>query len=185
MNVARLFAHASESVMVLDDDAQVVDVNAATCALLGLPADELRGRRFGEFIPEQHARAWRHDWAVLRARGQVDTATVVRAATGKRRRARINAEAGLPANGNLVVLHADGAALPTRPAVADGFHLTPREREIFRLLALGSNAPEIAESLVLSVATVRTHVQNGVERIGARTRVHAVALGLMNGEFEI
>jgi DNA-binding NarL/FixJ family response regulator len=53
------------------------------------------------------------------------------------------------------------------------------------LLAEGLNAPEIAERLVLSPATVRTHVQNGVTRLGARTRVQAVALALTQGEISL
>jgi DNA-binding CsgD family transcriptional regulator len=66
-----------------------------------------------------------------------------------------------------------------------GFSLTVREREIFRLLAQGMNAPEIAEQLVLSPATVRTHVQNGTARLGARTRIQAVALALKRREIQM
>jgi DNA-binding CsgD family transcriptional regulator len=60
--------------------------------------------------------------------------------------------------------------------------LTPREREIFRLLADGYSAPEIAQALHLSPATVRTHVQNGMARLGARSRIQAVAEALARGE---
>ena len=40
------------------------------------------------------------------------------------------------------------------------YSLTPRETDIFRLLAKRESAEEIAESLVVSVATVRTHIRN-------------------------
>jgi DNA-binding CsgD family transcriptional regulator len=60
--------------------------------------------------------------------------------------------------------------------------LTPREREVFQLLAEGYNAREIAERLVLSPATVRTHVQNAISRLGARTRVQAIAMAITRGE---
>jgi DNA-binding CsgD family transcriptional regulator len=66
-------------------------------------------------------------------------------------------------------------------AQADGM-LTGREREVFQLLAGGMSAPEIAEQLCLSPATVRTHVQNGVSRLGARTRVQAISIALNRGE---
>ena len=59
--------------------------------------------------------------------------------------------------------------------------LTPREREILGLLAEGCSGPEIAGRLFLSVETVRTHVGNAVTKLGARTRVEAVAL-LVRGE---
>jgi DNA-binding CsgD family transcriptional regulator len=60
--------------------------------------------------------------------------------------------------------------------------LTPREREVFGLLAQGFNAREVAERLVLSPATVRTHVQNGIGRLGAKTRVQAIAMAITRGE---
>ena len=66
--------------------------------------------------------------------------------------------------------------------MADGGTLTPREREVFQLLAEGLTAPQIAERLVLSPATVRTHVQNGIERLGAKTRIQAISIALERGE---
>ena len=75
---------------------------------------------------------------------------------------------------------AEALAAAVRPHV-----LTPREREVFELLARGRSGPQIAAELVLSPETVRTHVQNGIERLGARTRVHAVAVALESGEISI
>jgi DNA-binding CsgD family transcriptional regulator len=63
--------------------------------------------------------------------------------------------------------------------------LTGREREIFELLARGMTGPEIARKLVLSPATVRTHVQNGVMRLNAKTRLHALAMALKRGEIQL
>jgi DNA-binding CsgD family transcriptional regulator len=56
--------------------------------------------------------------------------------------------------------------------------LTPREREITALLASGLDGREIAEQLVLSPETVRTHIRNAMERSGARTRAHLIAIAL-------
>jgi DNA-binding CsgD family transcriptional regulator len=63
--------------------------------------------------------------------------------------------------------------------------LTAREREIFQLLGRGMTGPEIARQLVLSPATVRTHVQNGVTRLNAKTRLHALAMALKRGEIQL
>ena len=54
--------------------------------------------------------------------------------------------------------------------------LSPREREILSLLADGLTGQTIAERLFLSPETVRTHVRNATSKLGARTRVQAVAL---------
>jgi DNA-binding CsgD family transcriptional regulator len=62
--------------------------------------------------------------------------------------------------------------------------LTARERDVFQLLARGRTALEIAEDLVLSPATVRTHVQNGITRLSAKTRVQAVSIAIAQGEIE-
>lgn len=70
-----------------------------------------------------------------------------------------------------------------RAAARDG-SLTTREREIFQLLARGYTAPQIADLLVLSPGTVRTHVRNGIGRLGAKTRVQAVSIALARGEID-
>ena len=62
--------------------------------------------------------------------------------------------------------------------------LTPREREIFQLLARGLTAPQVAEELVLAPTTVRKHVQNGMARIGARTRLQALSMAIKRGEIQ-
>ena len=60
--------------------------------------------------------------------------------------------------------------------------LSPREREVFSLLAQGFTCRSIARRLVLSHETVRSHARNGMRRLGARTRAHAIALALSRGE---
>jgi len=54
--------------------------------------------------------------------------------------------------------------------------LSPREREILGLLAEGLTGQAIAERLFLSPETVRTHVRNATTKLGASTRVQAVAI---------
>ena len=54
--------------------------------------------------------------------------------------------------------------------------LSPREMQILDLLADGLNGQAIAKHLFLSPETVRTHVRNATTKLGAHTRVQAVAL---------
>ena len=64
--------------------------------------------------------------------------------------------------------------------------LTPREREVFRLVAHGCTNAEIAERLVLSEKTVKTHVRNISNKLNlagkAEMRVLAAQLGLVPRE---
>ena len=59
--------------------------------------------------------------------------------------------------------------------------LTPRERDIVRLVALGHTSREIAERLVLSVRTVESHRARAQSRLGLRTRAQLVSWALERG----
>jgi DNA-binding NarL/FixJ family response regulator len=66
----------------------------------------------------------------------------------------------------------DGASLAS---------LTPRELEVLRLIAGGRSNTEIADDLVLSQATVKTHVGRIFTKIGARDRAQAVVYAYERG----
>lgn len=59
--------------------------------------------------------------------------------------------------------------------------LTEREREVLRLVGLGLTNDEIAERLVLSPLTAKTHVSRIMTKVGARDRVHLVVLAYETG----
>jgi len=54
--------------------------------------------------------------------------------------------------------------------------LTPREREVFHLLARGMSNMEIATSLTLANSTVKSHVQQILKRLGLSSRLEVVML---------
>lgn len=56
--------------------------------------------------------------------------------------------------------------------------LTPREREILCLIAMGYSNQEIADKLFISLPTVKTHVGRVLTKTGSRDRVHAVLFAL-------
>jgi DNA-binding CsgD family transcriptional regulator len=55
-----------------------------------------------------------------------------------------------------------------------GEDLTPREKETLGLMASGLRNKEIAETLFISLHTVKTHVRHILEKLDARTRVQAI-----------
>ena len=52
--------------------------------------------------------------------------------------------------------------------------LTPREKEIFRLLIDNYNTKEIANKLKISEKTVRNHISNVMQKLGVSGRASAV-----------
>jgi two-component system, NarL family, nitrate/nitrite response regulator NarL len=67
------------------------------------------------------------------------------------------------------------AGRPAAPADPAGELLTPREREIVELIDLGLSNKEIASRLSIGSATVKNHVHNLLEKLGATRRGEAAA----------
>jgi DNA-binding CsgD family transcriptional regulator len=72
--------------------------------------------------------------------------------------------------------------LATRPVPVDtGTHLSAREIEVLRLVAVGRSNPEIASDLFISPRTVSTHLTHIFAKLGVEGRAEAVALGVRQG----
>ena len=85
----------------------------------------------------------------------------------------------------------DGQSLPpekaSRPPTRElPDSLTPREREVLRLLAPGRPNKEIAEILVVSPGTIKNHVQKIIRKLGVSDRtqaaIRAFEAGLLESE---
>jgi DNA-binding CsgD family transcriptional regulator len=62
--------------------------------------------------------------------------------------------------------------------------LSRKERSVLRELARGYSTDQIAAELVVSPHTIRTHIKNGMRKLEAKTRAHAVAIALSEGAIE-
>ncbi|MGH3975838.1 MAG: LuxR C-terminal-related transcriptional regulator [Pseudonocardiaceae bacterium] len=60
-------------------------------------------------------------------------------------------------------------------------NLTPREQEVFRLMASGFGNAEIAEMLMLGESTIKSHVQHLLTKLNIPNRVHAVIYAYQHG----
>src|SRR2546428_716992 len=70
---------------------------------------------------------------------------------------------------------------PTAPAPPQARGLTKREREILALVAEGMSNREIAERLVLSPETVKSHVAAILEKLGVSDRTQAAIYAVRHG----
>ena len=66
--------------------------------------------------------------------------------------------------------------MTTAQGTADADSLTPRERQVLRLVGEGQSTKEIARELGISRATVRCHIQRTLTKLGVPTRLQAAVL---------
>ncbi len=86
----------------------------------------------------------------------------------------VAAEPGLRAGLPVVSPPPAAASAPESPARL----LTGREVEVLRLLADGTGTEEIADSLFISITTVRNHVQNILRKLDVHSKLEAVSFAL-------
>jgi PAS domain S-box-containing protein len=173
-----IFERSTNAIALLDDRGVNIEVNGAMSRLLGIPRDELVGTRIEERVaPEERAtveQEWRELWETGDRSGERTTLR----AHGSRLRVCYAARTGVVGDRKLVVLVLTEPEPEQAPAPSQVGELTRREREILHLVALGKSSPQIADGLVISTETVRTHVRNAMTKVGARTRAQLVAIAL-------
>jgi DNA-binding NarL/FixJ family response regulator len=69
-------------------------------------------------------------------------------------------------------------AVPSSAAPTAGLELSPRERDVLRLIVEGADNAAIGEALSISRHTVKQHVTNIFGKLGVRTRVQAAVLAV-------
>ena len=98
---------------------------------------------------------------------------------------RITAEGGATIAPSLLPellkrLSRSGSVTPLRPCEPEGL-LSDRERQVLVLIAEGLTNPEIAERLIVSPNTVKTHVQNILQKLDVSDRTQAAVYAVRRG----
>ncbi|HEX4690145.1 MAG TPA: PAS and helix-turn-helix domain-containing protein [Solirubrobacteraceae bacterium] len=179
------FAQSRNAMALVDGQRCLVDVNGAYLRLADRRRDELIGRPIGTFVvggplltPAQ--------WDAEIADGRADGEAMFTRPDGETVGVQWAATAEVVTGRRLVLFVAlnTSRAGPRfrRPEVpATAAPLSPRELDVVRLVAAGGTATEIGDELRLSHHTVRTHVRNAMDKLGARSRAHLVAQALGHG----
>jgi len=180
------FRQSRNGMVLMDENRRIVEVNGALLNLLGYRRDALVGQPAHILAaggPILTPREWATQLAKKHFSGEVallceDGTVVVRqwgataeTVTGR----RLVLCVVLPAT------RWGGRFRRTLQAEEERGDLSAREREIVHLVALGQSGPEIADELGIAHDTVRTHVRNAMEKVGARSRAHLVAKAMGEG----
>jgi DNA-binding NarL/FixJ family response regulator len=182
----RVFARSPVPLVLMDEDRRFRHANTAACMTLRLGLGDLLARRAPDIVLPFAMTTFETAWAEMRDTGHVavealaleggDTTPVSVTARGIAEALPGLYLAGFaPGNlsGDEVAVFPDGLQ-PAKP-------LTPRELELLQLAADGLCGPMIAEELVLSRATVRTHFESIYKKLDVHDRAGAVGKAMRLG----
>lgn len=169
-----------DALAIVDDRRCYHRVNPATEALFGAGAGEILEQRIDDFTPPELRSVLYRLWTDLLRRGRLGGPYEMVTADGRRQ--LIHFRALRVGEGQHLII-ARPVDMEHRSA-ANAAKLTAREREVLQLAANGFTSPEIAEVLVLSPGTVKTHFDHIRGKLGVRDRAAAVAEGIRAGLIE-
>jgi PAS domain S-box-containing protein len=175
-----VYRTAVEGLLVVDDARRYVSVNERAAELLGAPADVLVGRRIEDFTPPDRLPMVDRLWAALEREGQLEGRGPVLREDGSQGLIEYRAHWSFAPGRHLFAMRAVGTPL----AGADGQlvpRLTPRELQVLQLAAEGHSTRGIADLLVVSHGTAKTHLRHIYAKLDTRDRASAVATAMRLG----
>lgn len=191
------FERSRHPMLLADDQRRWVTGNAAACALLRLAPEEIPWHTMDDFTPPGERRRLEEQWDAFLTSGAAEgwyqlyvpgrgPMPVEFSATANVLPAR-HLSVFIPPDETLTkhaerALTREAAWVSVVAETSSRFQLTEREREVMALVASGLQSGDVAERLVLSPETVKSHVQNALGKLGAHTRAHGVAVALVTGE---
>jgi DNA-binding CsgD family transcriptional regulator len=175
--------------MVVDTEHRILLWNRGAERLLGRKASEVIGRRCHEVLGGRDAFGNRACYvacapcAMLRAGEAVKPFEMtVSVPGGPNRSLRISTTVVRRDKWADLIVHTfEFVETPAGVSAAGEPPLTPRQRDVLRLIATGLQNKEIATELGLSLATVRNHVHAILDSLGLHSKLEAVALAFRSG----
>lgn len=180
---------SGDPLFVLDEGLRIVAWNAAVEELTGIAAEEAVGEpcwRVLAGVAEDGAVVCHAGCALaretLKRRAYSSQSLLVRTTSGRRRVTVSTITAGAGREPQLLLhLLRPQPADPPVPSAREVEQLTPRQLEVLELLGDGKDAREIAATLGVTVATIRTHIRHILRALGVHTQLAAVVRACPRG----
>ena len=165
---------------IIAPDGRVVWLNDAAKRLVG----DARGKPYTSFVADEYLPLAQAQFTrKLLGKLVTDYELEINAADGSRVPVEVSSvPVQSPENGVPIAIF--GVAHPEdirREPPPDAPHLTPRQAEVLRHLAVGCSTEQIASELNISIETVRNHIRALLRKLGARSRLEAVAKARSQG----
>lgn len=178
--------------VMLNDERRYVEVNRPAQLMTRLSLAEMRRTTLDELTPPHELLIVDEYWARMLRTGSVAGLRTVAGRDGRSHPLDIvywGMANALPGRHVYAFAPADWSeqelGVPDDGSLqAPNGPLTPREREVLRIAAEGLSGPAIADRLVVSPATVKTHLGNIYAKLAVSGRAAAVAKGMRLGLIE-
>lgn len=173
--------------VIADDGRHYVAANPAACLLFRLPEEEVLKRMIEDLTPPENRSQVGPLWEAFVRDGTQRGTFELLMPDGPRVRVEYSATANIEPGRHLSIFLFPPGGRERRPQdrSAGQALLTEREREVLGMVAMGMGSSWIAATLEVSTSTVETHVRHCLDKLGARNRAHAIALGLRAGEISL
>lgn len=168
--------------VIADDGRRYLAANSAACLLLRLPEDQLTTMRIEDLVSPDSRSVVASLWESFLAEGTQKGTIALAMPDGPVVEVDYSATANVQPGRHLAIwMFPPGNEAREVEPVARPL-LTDREREVLTMVAMGMSSSWIALTLGVATSTVESHVRNCLEKLGARNRAHAIALGISAGE---
>lgn len=173
--------------VIADDERRYVAANSAACLLLRLPEDDVLELTIDDLTAPENRSQVSPLWEAFVRDGTQRGTFELLMPDGQRVQVEYSATANIEPGRHLSILMFPPMAREHQAPDSKSSRrlLTGREREVLGMIAMGMSTSWIAATLEVSPATVETHVRHCLDKLGARNRAHAIALGLSAGEITL
>jgi PAS domain S-box-containing protein len=179
------FKRSRNAMVLIDERRRLVEVNGAFVRVTGYRRNAVIGRHTWELV-KGGPRMTQGEWRAALVGGEIFGEADLVTADGSTVSVHYAAHPEVITGRRLVLfvmLDTARRGRVRRSEAEDRWRdsLSEREREVVNLVAQGHTSREIADELHVAHNTVRTHVRNAQQKLGARSRAQLVAIALGDG----